>query len=160
VELKEAEPLQDAFRERNVKFIERSQFRQDKIKAASTLRAEAARRLRELAENVAQGRMRLEDANEEILLYDLPQPSAFPRTEMIRASKLKYEQLPETVARRNKRKVEAELATNRVMAKIFKQKMAFGRLLKKAERSGPRSSVLLSHGLTSNGPSNARLLNR
>lgn len=68
--------------------MERSQIRQDKIKAASSLRAETARRLRELAENIAQGHMRMEDVNADLLVYELPRPSAFPIWEMVRASKM------------------------------------------------------------------------
>lgn len=66
-------------------FVQRSLRRKEKIEAANELRHELARRSRQLAEQVLIGKISVKDAG--AALHSLPEPSAFPRSEMVEASK-------------------------------------------------------------------------
>lgn len=66
-------------------FIDKSLRRKQKIEAANEIRRELAYRSRHLAEQVLIGRLSVKDAGD--AFNSLPEPSAFPRSEMTEASK-------------------------------------------------------------------------
>uniref|UniRef100_A0A915JY83 ALMS motif domain-containing protein n=1 Tax=Romanomermis culicivorax TaxID=13658 RepID=A0A915JY83_ROMCU len=113
--------------------IEKSKRRREKIADAGRERQKLAELSRDLAANVLIGRLSLRDAAERFDALPEP-PAAIPRRQLFRASKKKFQMLPEIRKKREKLLQEFEICTNRIRVKMYSQKQ-LSRTLAKPQSS-------------------------
>uniref|UniRef100_A0A914URW0 ALMS motif domain-containing protein n=1 Tax=Plectus sambesii TaxID=2011161 RepID=A0A914URW0_9BILA len=124
--------VKDSLRSKRPDFLARCAARQRRIDEASKERENVQRIIRQVAQDVAVGVKTVDQANAILQRHRSDHISAFPRRQMILDTQRRFRKLPEYVAKKNERSRQLEMATNRAVAQMFKQRLVYQVLSKRS----------------------------
>ncbi|KRX70630.1 hypothetical protein T06_1057 [Trichinella sp. T6] len=136
-------PLQKCLITRRPSVVESIRRRQASLQEAHAYRKTVSAKTRQLAEHVALGLLSEEEAAEAMM--HLPRSDAFLHCDLLRETKRKHRSLPERQQKILQARQQVQLATNRILARMYSQRHAYEMLMRKCHHGKEKQPQSRKH---------------
>ncbi|KAL1241537.1 putative PI3/PI4-kinase family protein C1F5.11c [Trichinella spiralis] len=136
-------PLQKCLITRRPSVVESIRRRQASLQEAHAYRKTVSAKTRQLAEHVALGLLSEEEAAEAMM--HLPRSDAFLHCDLLRETRRKHRSLPERQQKILQARQQVQLATNRILARMYSQRHAYEMLMRKCHHGKEKQPQSRKH---------------
>ncbi|KAL1285549.1 hypothetical protein T4B_15097 [Trichinella pseudospiralis] len=137
------QPLQKCLITRRPLVVESIRRRQASLQEAHAYRKMVSAKTRQLAEHVALGLLSEEEAGEAMM--HLPRSDAFLHRDLLRETRRKHRSLPERQQKVLQARQQIQLATNRILARMYSQRHAYEMLMRKCHHGKEKQPQSRKH---------------
>ncbi|KRY39998.1 hypothetical protein T01_6712 [Trichinella spiralis] len=135
--------LQKCLITRRPSVVESIRRRQASLQEAHAYRKTVSAKTRQLAEHVALGLLSEEEAAEAMM--HLPRSDAFLHCDLLRETRRKHRSLPERQQKILQARQQVQLATNRILARMYSQRHAYEMLMRKCHHGKEKQPQSRKH---------------